>query len=1297
MDIFIGIGLLLLAVATSGIFAIIATIFAVATAGAAYVQGAKAAKQAQEAALQAQAVQVSGHNNNRGLYIVYGRVRIGSTVVYKTVSKSTNTVKSQATANPDLKHWNAKDIELNAHTSKRHAYLRRAVALCEGPVEDIEDIYIDNDRYDDERFRAGDAVHFHALTHNGSASGAHVDLFTSEWDSAKVGKNVAAAYEFLGMDIESAYQGVPSTHYIVKGRLIYDPRDVSHSPSNESTWEYSDNPALCLLDYLTSTRYGRGLSYNDIDLQSFINGANSCDTTVLAGTFSIPRLACNIALDPKNNVLDNIRTLLSSMRGSLHYVNGRYSLVVEDATTSVLSLTEDNLIGTLNIQGGERDKRLNRCTIKFTNAARDYQPDQVSWPALDSTQYATYLSSDAQEQLHKTITLDAIGNYYRAEDLAEFIVRDSRIGLSISGTMKSEGIALVPGDVVDITYSPAGYTSKLFRIQTVAFDAGKLEVNFTARAYDASVYTWSTKVNEPTYTLPALPTVSSADSYAGVTAVTVIEKTNADGSSSQFVKIEYTADTTGVQQVVGIISDGSTNRAADSDYGADIDGELLVPVPKDDTTYTYSLRAIVNTDSQTVLGAAVEGTIVVPELTGSKLGGIENGATAGATWGVNLFGQPVDADILNSELYAELALLTLEPGDALDLETGLDVEVETLSDVAKYSYDNALYQQTLINAVQTTVDNINSTIGDLTAGLSDVYAQTSAPVAGVGGVSNPIPDNSRWYDTDDGNKPYVWNGSQWLDIQDSLVADNAADITTLQSQMTTAQGDIQTNASAISVLDTTTTSQGSSITAISSDVTQLQTDLTSAEGTISANSAALTTLQSLVTADGVDLSSITTQVTELSADLVLRTKLEEEDEDAITDESGVDIDLEQATDIAAATGTALQILDTRVLSTEDTLVSQSEAITSLTSEIVDFETGTATNAAATEQLTTRVEQTENSLDSQGALIVSLAADVATAEAAVAASGSATTALETRVTATEQATGVNSTDITALVATVADKAEATAVTSLTARVGDAEDATDAVAQSVTALTTTVGNNEASITTASTSIGGLEAKYTVKTDVNGRVAGFGLANTANTATPTSEFIVVADKFAVVNPASTASTPVIPFQVLANGTVQMQNVEVASSLIAGTISANSISIDNVTLDTSGGNLVVRNGGVDTTQIASNAVTNTEAEELAASVTWGNSNDKSILTLTFTGTGQDCEIYCEYIIGGAGANNHVGTLEHNGVVKRSQVRYTGSNTMASLITTSIGTNTVELIINTTGSTAVVPHAYLRALEVKR
>ena len=50
------------------------------------------------------------------------------------------------------------------------------------------------------------------------------------------------------------------------------------------------------------------------------------------------------------------------------------------------------------------------------------------------------------------------------------------------------------------------------------------------------------------------------------------------------------------------------------------------------------------------------------------------------------------------------------------------------------------------------------------------------------------------------------------------------------------------------------------------------------------------------------------------------------------------------------------------------------------------------------------------------------------------------------------------------------------------------------------------------TSASDITGLKAQYTVKTDINGYVSGFGLASTANNATPTSEFTVVADKFAI-----------------------------------------------------------------------------------------------------------------------------------------------------------------------------------------
>ena len=54
-----------------------------------------------------------------------------------------------------------------------------------------------------------------------------------------------------------------------------------------------------------------------------------------------------------------------------------------------------------------------------------------------------------------------------------------------------------------------------------------------------------------------------------------------------------------------------------------------------------------------------------------------------------------------------------------------------------------------------------------------------------------------------------------------------------------------------------------------------------------------------------------------------------------------------------------------------------------------------------------------------------------------------------------------------------------------------------------------------TTRANADGSLGAQWTLKTDINGYISGFGFASTANNATPTSEFIIRADKFAVVMP--------------------------------------------------------------------------------------------------------------------------------------------------------------------------------------
>jgi hypothetical protein len=56
-------------------------------------------------------------------------------------------------------------------------------------------------------------------------------------------------------------------------------------------------------------------------------------------------------------------------------------------------------------------------------------------------------------------------------------------------------------------------------------------------------------------------------------------------------------------------------------------------------------------------------------------------------------------------------------------------------------------------------------------GKNTIYAQTTAP----SGTS--LKTNDIWYDTDDGNKLYVWNGTAWVNIQDTAIsaAKDAAD------------------------------------------------------------------------------------------------------------------------------------------------------------------------------------------------------------------------------------------------------------------------------------------------------------------------------------------------------------------------------------------------------------------------------------------------------------------------------------------------------------------------------------------
>jgi len=107
------------------------------------------------------------------------------------------------------------------------------------------------------------------------------------------------------------------------------------------------------------------------------------------------------------------------------------------------------------------------------------------------------------------------------------------------------------------------------------------------------------------------------------------------------------------------------------------------------------------------------------------------------------------------------------------------------------------------------------------------------------------------------------------------------------------------------------------------------------------------------------------------------------------------------------------------------------------------------------------------------------------------------------------------------------------------------ADSAMAEEIDNLQVAVGDNTAAVAIEAAARieadGTIESKYTVKVDINGHVAGYGLIATENDGEVLSTFIVTVDSFQVYN----GSTPIAPFYI-EGGTVYMQNVVIDGAYI-------------------------------------------------------------------------------------------------------------------------------------------------------
>lgn len=415
----------------------------------AFSSGGSQSAPSQVGAQQARGMLINAASNVDPLQVIYGSRRVGGTRVLCEVSGASN------------------------------EYLNLVIALCEGEISAINTVYIDDVASTDARFSGLVTIEKYTGSDTQAASAMLTAEIPGKWTSAHQGKGVAALVLRLKYD-QNAFHGLPVITCDIDGRLLYDPRD--------GLMKFSSNPVLCIRDYLTNTRYGRGISASLLDDASFITAANYCDTQVsipggaATGVLTHKLYECTGVVNVDDTVYANIQRMLTSCRGMLVFGGGKYRLLIDKAETPAFTFNEDNITGAWQFAPANKRDKFNRMTASFFNPDRSWQPD------LAIQKSTVMLAQDNGLVLEKKLDLPFTADLYRAQHIIQQELKQSRFGLTVRFTALQDGLRCEAGDVVYVTHETPGWSSKPFRVISIDIKDSD-EVDVVLREYDASVYT----------------------------------------------------------------------------------------------------------------------------------------------------------------------------------------------------------------------------------------------------------------------------------------------------------------------------------------------------------------------------------------------------------------------------------------------------------------------------------------------------------------------------------------------------------------------------------------------------------------------------------------------------------------------------------------------------------------------------------------------------------------------------------------------------------------------------------------
>ena len=290
--------------------------------------------------------------------------------------------------------------------------------------------------------------------------------------------------------------GSPKPYFLVKGMKVYDPRKASHSTSDPTTWEWSDNSSLCLAHYLTFSK-GCNRPWTAIDTASLAKSASDDDQQIqlLSGAFE-SRYSINGVVDTTAEPASVVLDMLTSNLGRLIWRDGSYTFISGVPRDAVWTLNDDSARGSMDARYTRPSRELvNTVRTTFTSPEREYQT--ANGPVLIN---AAYLAADGEAH-EISITLPFTATHTRAQRIAKATMERARLGKLITRRESIEAIRLSAADIINIESTFLASLGMRAELNAIKLSADTLEVEIEAEQHLNSIYDWSAATDEQAFTI----------------------------------------------------------------------------------------------------------------------------------------------------------------------------------------------------------------------------------------------------------------------------------------------------------------------------------------------------------------------------------------------------------------------------------------------------------------------------------------------------------------------------------------------------------------------------------------------------------------------------------------------------------------------------------------------------------------------------------------------------------------------------------------------------------------------------